>query len=255
MTLLAAGMSAEDGDTAAVAAMAATATTTATATAAPVSLADHCRGCCLEMLTLLAVIYFLKSVLNFDVFSGPGSLRSPSKPTSWTHSDGEQTQQGDEDTGLQEEDQQSKASSDGDNSDNVIAAESDDGDGDGDGDEGDNEITCDRSYEVSAWSEDPGGHTDTDSDDDDDDDDDDGDQVDTNITNLSDGSGEDLGDMSSHEFNAIDLSLEQDQEGSTEGGDDSEGEGEAESLHQSVLDTEWYRQYAEYQATTDQGER
>ena len=248
MTLLAAVMSAEDGDTAAVAAMAATATTTATA--APVSLADHCRGCCLEMLTLLAVIYFLKSVLNFDVFSGPGSLRSPSKPTSWTHSDGEQTQQGDEDTGLQEEDQQSKASSD---SDNVIAAESDDGDGDGD--EGDNEITCDRSYEVSAWSEDPGGHTDTDSDDDDDDDDDDGDQVDTNITNLSDGSGEDLGDMSSHEFNAIDLSLEQDQEGSSEGGDDSEGEGEAESLHQSVLDTEWYRQYAEYQATTDQGER
>ena len=245
MTLLAAGMSAEDGDTAAVAAMAATATT-ATATAAPVSLADHCRGCCLEMLTLLAVIYFLKSVLNFDVFSGPGSLRSPSKPTSWTHSDGEQTQQGDEDTGLQEEDQQSKASSD---SDNVIAAESDEGDGD----EGDNEITCDRSYEVSAWSEDPGGHTDTDSDDDDDDDD--GDQVDTNITNLSDGSGEDLGDMSSHEFNAIDLSLEQDQEGSSQGGDDSEGEGEAGSLHQSVLDTEWYRQYAEYQATTDQGER
>ena len=251
MTLLAAVMSAEDGDTAAVAAMAATATTTATATAAPVSLADHCRGCCLEMLTLLAVIYFLKSVLNFDVFSGPGSLRSPSKPTSWTHSDGEQTQQGDEDTGLQEEDQQSRASSDGDNSDNVIAAESDDGDGD----EGDNEITCDRSYEVSAWSEDPGGHTDTDSDDDDDDDDDDGDQVDTNITNLSDGSGEDLGDMSSHEFNAIDLSLEQDQEGSSQGGDDSEGEGEAGSLHQSVLDTEWYRQYAEYQATTDQGER
>ena len=248
MTLLAAVMSAEDGDTAAVAAMAATATTTATATAAPVSLADHCRGCCLEMLTLLAVIYFLKSVLNFDVFSGPGSLRSPSKPTSWTHSDGEQTQQGDEDTGVQEDDQQSSASSDGDN---VIAAESDDGDGDGD--EGDNEITCDRSYEVSAWSEDPGGHTDTDTDsDDDDDDDDDGDQVDTNITNLSDGSGEDLGDMSSHEFNAIDLSLEQDQEGSSEGGDDSQGEGE---VYQSVLDTEWYRQYAEYQATTDQGER
>ena len=78
MTLLAAVMSVEDGDTAAVAAMAATATATATAaTAAPVSLADHCRGCCLEMLTLLAVIYFLKSVLNFDVFSGPGSLRSP----------------------------------------------------------------------------------------------------------------------------------------------------------------------------------
>ena len=76
MTLLAAVMSVEDGDTAAVAAMAATATA-ATATAAPVSLADHCRGCCLEMLTLLAVIYFLKSVLNFDVFSGPGSLRSP----------------------------------------------------------------------------------------------------------------------------------------------------------------------------------
>ena len=76
MTLLAAVMSVEDGDTAAVAAMAATATA-ATATAAPVSLADHCRGCCLEMLTLLAVIYFLKSVLNFDVFSGPGSLRNP----------------------------------------------------------------------------------------------------------------------------------------------------------------------------------
>ena len=76
MTLLAAVMSVEDGDTAAVAAVAATATA-ATATAAPVSLADHCRGCCLEMLTLLAVIYFLKSVLNFDVFSGPGSLRSP----------------------------------------------------------------------------------------------------------------------------------------------------------------------------------
>ena len=76
VTLLAAVMSVEDGDTAAVAAMAATATA-ATATAAPVSLADHCRGCCLEMLTLLAVIYFLKSVLNFDVFSGPGSLRSP----------------------------------------------------------------------------------------------------------------------------------------------------------------------------------
>ena len=134
----------------------------------------------------------------------------------------------------------------------MIAAESDDGDGnDGDGDEGDNEITCDKSYEVSAWSEDPGGHTDTDSDDDDDDDD--GDQVDTNITNLSDGSGEDLGDLSSQDFNAIDLSL--DQEGSSEGGEASEGEGEAGSLHPSVLETEWYRQYAEYQASTGQGER
>ena len=137
----------------------------------------------------------------------------------------------------------------------MIAAESDDGDDDGDdGDEGDNEVTCDKSYEVSAWSEDPGGHTDTDSDDDDDDDDDDGgDQVDTNITNLSDGSGEDLGDLSSQDFNAIDLSL--DQEGSSEGGEASEGEGEAGSLHPSVLETEWYRQYAEYQASTGQGER
>ena len=92
-----------------------------------------------------------------------------------------------------------------------------------------------------------------DDDSDDDDDDDDGDQVDTNITNLSDGSGEDLGDLSSQDFNAIDLSL--DQEGSSEGGEASEGEGEAGSLHPSVLETEWYRQYAEYQASTGQGER
>ena len=171
----------------------------------------------------------------------------PGKPASWTQSDGEHKQQGEGDTGVQEDEEESKASSDGDNSDNVIAAESD---GD-DGDEGDNEITCDKSYEVSAWSEDPGGHTDTDTDSDDDD----GDQVDTNITNLSDGSGEDLGDLSSQDFNAIDLSL--DQEGSSEGGEASEGddEGEAGSLHPSVLETEWYRQYAEYQASTGQGER
>ena len=40
----------------------------------PPAPSDHVRGCCVEMLTLLAVIYFLKSVLNFDVFGGPSHL-------------------------------------------------------------------------------------------------------------------------------------------------------------------------------------
>ena len=36
---------------------------------------DHFKGCCLEMITFLAVIYFLKTVLNFDVFAGPEHLQ------------------------------------------------------------------------------------------------------------------------------------------------------------------------------------
>ena len=43
------------------------------------SSADHFKGCCLEMLTFLAVIYFLKSVLNFDVFYGPVQLKKLNK--------------------------------------------------------------------------------------------------------------------------------------------------------------------------------
>merc|ERR1719474_1511402 len=40
---------------------------------------DHFKGCCLEMITFLAVIYFLKSVLNFDVFYGPVQLKKLNK--------------------------------------------------------------------------------------------------------------------------------------------------------------------------------
>ena len=41
---------------------------------APPNPFDHFKGCCAEMITFLAVIYFLKSVLNFDVFWGPSQL-------------------------------------------------------------------------------------------------------------------------------------------------------------------------------------
>ena len=41
---------------------------------APPNPSDHFKGCCAEMITFLAVIYFLKSVLNFDVFWGPSHL-------------------------------------------------------------------------------------------------------------------------------------------------------------------------------------
>ena len=41
---------------------------------APPNPSEHFKGCCAEMITFLAVIYFLKSVLNFDVFWGPSYL-------------------------------------------------------------------------------------------------------------------------------------------------------------------------------------
>ena len=32
------------------------------------SVKDHTSACCLEMISVLALIYFLKTLLNFDVF-------------------------------------------------------------------------------------------------------------------------------------------------------------------------------------------
>ena len=185
---------------------------------------DHFKGCCLEMITFLAVIYFLKTVLNFDVFSGPEHLQKLHR----TRSGGARENYDDtEDNVNKKAEDQSKSRSVSYSQSNNVTVESD-----GEEDDEYNENTVDKSYEVSAWSEEQEYLSETNSE---------ADEVDTNITNISDESCDEL-----HIEEDEDISKDKDHGQDTYDSEKTScsSDSEVEEIDgESIYTTNWYQKY------------
>ena len=185
---------------------------------------DHFKGCCLEMITFLAVIYFLKTVLNFDVFSGPEHLLKLHR----TRSGGARENADDtEDNVNKKAEDQSKSRSVSYSQSNNVTVESD-----GEEDDEYNENTVDKSYEVSAWSEEQEYLSETNSE---------ADEVDTNITNISDESCDEI-----HIEEDEDISKDKDHGQDTYDSEKTScsSDSDVEDIDgESIYTTNWYQKY------------
>ena len=185
---------------------------------------DHFKGCCLEMIAFLAVIYFLKTVLNFDVFSGPEHLQKLHRTrTSGARENADDT----EDNVNKKAEDQSKSRSVSYSQSNNVTVESD-----GEEDDEYNENTVDKSYEVSAWSEEQEYLSETNSE---------ADEVDTNITNISDESGDEI-----HIEEDEDISKDKDHGQDTYDSEKTScsSDSDVEEIDgESIYTTNWYQKY------------
>ena len=192
---------------------------------APPNPSEHFKGCCAEMITFLAVIYFLKSVLNFDVFWGPSQLH---KHRAGGKTEDEEEEKGKwpspvsrldslRDTLLGEESFTPDVSDE--DSDLDLGEEEADNDND--------EVTNDKSYDVSAW----GLSEDSDSD-----------EANTSLTGLSEQSEDGL------QPQQISIDLDKDSESDEEALEDNEED-------DSTYKTEWYCQYEEQKRQLESDKR
>ena len=199
------------------------------ATMSPISVppnpSDHFKGCCAEMITFLAVIYFLKSVLNFDVFWGPSHLHKHRARGKTEDQEEEEEEKGklwpphpvtrldslrvNSLSGEEEREEESFTPD--------ISEEDSDLDLGEEGGDQDNELTADQSYDVSAW----GLSSSDDSDQ----------EAHTSLTNISDDQEEE------EELRQISVELVKDSDNDTGSNEDQEDD--------STYKTEWYCQYEE----------
>ena len=177
------------------------------------------------MITFLAVIYFLKSVLNFDVFSGPVFALG-------LHQELQQHNNKDKKTSSSPgDDKQDDGGQDG--SQESCEAISESSSNSNDDDECDK--TVDKSYDVSAWDQTNAALTDSE------DADNDGEDGVTNITSVTDSSEEER-----EEF--IELEREINEEENDNDNEEELSEGcdiESEDEYSTLFQTEWYRIFEE----------
>ena len=173
------------------------------------------------MITFLAVIYFLKTVLNFDVFSGPGVL-TLEKQKQETRQDNQDQSKSSLNNNSKDDSQEYSETESTSNSN-----QEDEDEDDAEEDEEKTFDTLDKSYDVSAWSvEQTNAVTD--------DEDDDADDNITHVTTLSDSSDDDKVNISKEE---VEEEREEEVEDSDDGCDTDEECSE-------LLETDWYQRYS-----------
>ena len=177
------------------------------------------------MITFLAVIYFLKTVLNFDVFSGPGVL-TLEKQKQETRQDNQDQSKSSLNNNSKDDSQEYSETESTSNSN-----QEDEDEDDAEEDEEKTFDTLDKSYDVSAWSVE---QTNAVTDDEDDDDDEDADDNITHVTTLSDSSDDDKVNISKEE---VEEEREEEVEDSDDGCDTDEECSE-------LLETDWYQRYS-----------